>query len=287
MSFPNLSSGQQTCSSPSTPDGMFGDINAKNSPINFQYPPKSLTPNPSQPSFKKTKWTPEEDKLLIDSVTKNGMTNWSLVAKEVPGRNGKQCRERWANQLCPELTKENWTPQEDEILKKQQAIYGNLWAKIARYLPGRSANSVKNRWSWLMRHQPSLQVPFSSPMVPFFMQQFQQMQMNSIQQKPRNIPPIPQINQVQQTCPTEASFGTGSASGSFHFASSEPTIYVPPASGASMNDLTSFEENEGRDFGMPSTTIFDDSFLGQDNSNPNQFDILDPVDSLFNESPFW
>ena len=101
---------------------------------------------------KKCKWTPEEDKCLIDSVKKHGMTNWSLVATAVFGRTGKQCRERWTNQLCPVLNKGDWTAQEDEILIKQQQLHGNTWSKIARYLPGRSLNAVKNRWSWLSRH---------------------------------------------------------------------------------------------------------------------------------------
>ena len=101
---------------------------------------------------KKCKWTSEEDKCLIESVKKHGMTNWSLVATEVNGRTGKQCRERWTNQLCPALNKGDWTPQEDQILIKQQQLHGNTWSKIARYLPGRSLNSVKNRWSWLSRH---------------------------------------------------------------------------------------------------------------------------------------
>ena len=228
----------QGISSPSIPDMMYGDINSKSPPIPSNYPPKSLTPNSTQPSFKKSKWTSEEDRQLIKSVTKNGMTNWSLVAKEVPGRTGKQCRERWANQLCPDLTKEDWTPQEDDILKKQQAIYGNLWAKIARFLPGRSANSVKNRWSWLTRHRPPMQ--FSSPMVPFFAQQhFNQMQYAAYQnQRLRQTPPIPQIHQIQQTCPADAQIFAGSASESLQMAASEPTVFPPPAeSFGSMNDL--------------------------------------------------
>jgi hypothetical protein len=56
------------------------------------------------------------------------------------------------NQLCPALNKDNWSPQEDAILVQQQRVYGNVWARIAQFLPGRSPNSVKNRWSWLSRH---------------------------------------------------------------------------------------------------------------------------------------
>jgi hypothetical protein len=110
------------------------------------------SPVSSPALIKKSKWTPDEDNLLTESVHEHGMTNWTLVATAVTGRSGKQCRERWMNQLCPWLNKENWTPQEDVILLQQQRVYGNVWSQVAHFLPGRSANSVKNRWSWLSRH---------------------------------------------------------------------------------------------------------------------------------------
>jgi hypothetical protein len=126
------------------------------------------SPVPAPGVIKKSKWTAEEDNLLTDSVQEHGMTNWTLVSHSVPGRSGKQCRERWMNQLCPWLNKENWTPQEDVILVQQQRIYGNVWSQVAHFLPGRSANSVKNRWSWLSRHRarttsaPGMPLPIPS-----------------------------------------------------------------------------------------------------------------------------
>lgn len=41
---------------------------------------------------------------------------WSEIAASIPGRLGKQCRERWFNHLSPDLTKAPWTDQEDGIL---------------------------------------------------------------------------------------------------------------------------------------------------------------------------
>ena len=148
-------------------------------PVASQSTVQSPVSAPSPAPFKKSKWTPDEDKLLIDSVNKHGMGNWSLVSQSVPGRTGKQCRERWINQLCPALNKDNWTPQEDAILIQQQRIHGNFWSKIAQFLPGRSSNNVKNRWSWLSRHRvpPSL----AAQMMPFIVQQ-QQLQFQQFQQ---------------------------------------------------------------------------------------------------------
>ena len=111
--------------------------------------------NGSKPNTvsKKMKWTAEEDEILVSRIEKYGTGNWSLIAQELAGRTGKQCRERWTNQLNPNLNRENWTPSEDRILLQQQQICGNSWSKIAMFLPGRSSNSVKNRWSWLVRHR--------------------------------------------------------------------------------------------------------------------------------------
>lgn len=43
--------------------------------------------------------------------------HWREVAKHVPTRSDKQCRERWANVLDPELRLyAEWTPEEDALL---------------------------------------------------------------------------------------------------------------------------------------------------------------------------
>jgi hypothetical protein len=74
------------------------------------------------------------------------------MATGIPGRTGKQCRERWTNRLDPALNHEMWTPQEDATLLYQQKAKGNCWSKITTFLPHRSANALKNRWCWLARH---------------------------------------------------------------------------------------------------------------------------------------
>jgi hypothetical protein len=135
---------------------------------------------------KKSKWTDEEDRQLAESVSQHGIGNWTLVAQLIPGRNGKQCRERWIHQICPSLNKENWTPREDTLLIQQQRIHGNSWAKIAQFLPGRSSNNIKNRWSWLSRHHYG---------IPFLVQgQFQAPQ-------PQLIPNTPDL--IQATFPAQ------------------------------------------------------------------------------------
>lgn len=100
----------------------------------------------------KKKWTFQEDQLLCSTINQMGIKNWSSIAKNIPGRNGKQCRERWLTQLNPQLLKQEWSHDEDLQLIDLHNQYGNSWAKICQYFPGRNSSSLKNRWTWILRH---------------------------------------------------------------------------------------------------------------------------------------
>jgi hypothetical protein len=99
----------------------------------------------------KNKWTGDEDNHLAKAVQDCGCYNWSKVAAAIPGRTGKQCRERWLARLAPDILHEDWSTEEDLMLVTKQELLGNHWSKIKQYLPGRPLVSVKNRWKWLCR----------------------------------------------------------------------------------------------------------------------------------------
>ncbi|EPS64753.1 hypothetical protein M569_10027 [Genlisea aurea] len=103
----------------------------------------------------KGQWTPQEDGLLVEMVEKHGVRKWSAIAQVLPGRIGKQCRERWHNHLKPNIKKDRWSEEEDMILISAHRLLGNRWAEIARSLPGRSENTIKNHWNATKRKQLS------------------------------------------------------------------------------------------------------------------------------------
>ncbi|GAA5969514.1 hypothetical protein JCM11641_008139 [Rhodosporidiobolus odoratus] len=100
----------------------------------------------SKPKPTKGPWTSSEDEQLRGLVTRYGSEKWVMIAGEMQTRSGKQCRERWHNHLDPSINKSDWTADEIALIRQLHATIGPRWAEMAKHLPGRPDNSIKNQW---------------------------------------------------------------------------------------------------------------------------------------------
>ncbi len=112
---------------------------------------RRTSPQKSDKYMYKGPWRPAETALLAKLVQEHGPYRWSEIARHIPGRTGKQARERWKNHLDPTLKKGKWTAEEDAIITANFQLIGKKWSTIARLLPGRSDNDVKNRFNGTIR----------------------------------------------------------------------------------------------------------------------------------------
>lgn len=118
------------------------------------------------PGLVKGHWTPEEDALLDEWVKTNGPSRWSDCSKQIVGRNGKQCRERWNNTLNPSLKKGKWSYSEDLKIIELYNSLGGKWCRMSDYLPGRSENAIKNRFYSNLRKMINLKKKHIDPEKP-------------------------------------------------------------------------------------------------------------------------
>eukprot|EP00831_Metopus_contortus_P050849 TRINITY_DN42736_c0_g2_i1.p1 TRINITY_DN42736_c0_g2~~TRINITY_DN42736_c0_g2_i1.p1 ORF type:complete len:475 (-),score=57.36 TRINITY_DN42736_c0_g2_i1:119-1516(-) len=109
--------------------------------------------------FTRKLWSKQEDEAITALSGRYGTKHWTLIAKKlreeygIAGRSGKQCRERWHNHLNPNVLKAPISDEEEERLFEMFRLHGNKWAEIAKALPGRTDNVVKNHFYSTLRRE--------------------------------------------------------------------------------------------------------------------------------------
>jgi hypothetical protein len=101
------------------------------------------------PEVLRHKFAKQEDGQLTELVPHHGENDWANSAASIPGRNARQCRERFKNYLSGRSCQERWTDEEDWRLMQLFVQHGSNWTVIAKAFPNRSNFNVKNRWAWI------------------------------------------------------------------------------------------------------------------------------------------
>eukprot|EP01089_Gocevia_fonbrunei_P019137 TRINITY_DN6675_c0_g2_i3.p1 TRINITY_DN6675_c0_g2~~TRINITY_DN6675_c0_g2_i3.p1 ORF type:complete len:317 (+),score=95.79 TRINITY_DN6675_c0_g2_i3:144-953(+) len=102
----------------------------------------------------KSKWTEEEDKIVIEAVRRFGEKNWQQVANALEGRTGQQCLHRWQKTLNPNIHRGRWSADEDMKLTLAVKAYGSKnWIKIQKHVPGRTDVQCRERWVNILNPQ--------------------------------------------------------------------------------------------------------------------------------------
>ncbi|KAL7490629.1 hypothetical protein ACHAWT_000520 [Skeletonema menzelii] len=104
-----------------------------------------------KPGTRKGQWKEEEDAIVLRVIatsSEHPFTQWADLAPMLPGRSGKQIRDRWVNYLNPAINHLPFSREDDLKLWAGHRDLGKRWVEISVKIfnSTRSENHIKNRW---------------------------------------------------------------------------------------------------------------------------------------------
>ncbi|EOA14609.1 hypothetical protein CARUB_v10027861mg [Capsella rubella] len=173
--------------------------------------------------LKKGAWTTEEDKKLISYIHDHGEGGWRDIPQKAGlKRCGKSCRLRWTNYLKPEIKRGEFSSEEEQIIIMLHASRGNKWSVIARHLPRRTDNEIKNYWNTHLKKRLIEQG------------------IDPVTHKPLASNSNPTVHESSN------SLDASSSDKQYSRSSSMPSLSRPPPSGSNMvSEVTEISSNDG------------------------------------------
>ncbi|OWP00883.1 hypothetical protein B2J93_2576 [Marssonina coronariae] len=102
---------------------------------------RSMPPHPAEsPAKKQSKWSPEEDALIID--LRGGGMKWEDISKRLPGRSAISCRLHYQNYL--ERRSEWDEERKNKLARLYERFKPEMWSKVAEEMavPWRAAEAM-------------------------------------------------------------------------------------------------------------------------------------------------
>ncbi|GAV72888.1 Myb_DNA-binding domain-containing protein [Cephalotus follicularis] len=84
---------------------------------------------------KRGPWTPEEDEVLANYITREGEGRWRTLLKHAGLlRCGKSCHLRWMNYLRPSVKRGRIAPDEGDLILRLHRLLGNRYSIIRNHI---------------------------------------------------------------------------------------------------------------------------------------------------------